>query len=60
MLTVSQFFSVRHIHSWVPFLSYESLIRKGRDLSEKIKNDPINFVKNAMVRDDGASTIHFD
>jgi len=25
------------------------LIRKARELSEKMKNEPINFVKNAMV-----------
>jgi hypothetical protein len=42
-------FSVRHIHSWVPFLSYESLIQRGRELNDKIKNKPIEFVKNAMV-----------
>lgn len=39
---------LRHIHSWVPFLSYESLIQKGRELSDKIRNEPIEFVKNAM------------
>jgi cytochrome P450 len=39
---------LRHIHSWIPFLSYEQLIRTGRQLSEKIRNDPFEFVKNAM------------
>ncbi|KAH9987414.1 cytochrome P450 [Russula vinacea] len=39
---------LRHIHSWVPFLSYEPLIRKGRELSGKLKNGPFEFVKNAM------------
>ena len=53
-------FSVRQIHSWVPFLSYEPLIRKGRELCEKIKNGPIDFVKNAMVCCDRAPTIYFD
>ncbi|KAH9987409.1 cytochrome P450 [Russula vinacea] len=39
---------LRHIHSWVPFLSYKPLIRIGRVLCEKLKNEPIDFVKNAM------------
>ena len=56
---VSWLFSVRHIHSWVPFLNYEPLIREGRELSEKIKNAPIDFVKNAMVCCDSAPGIHF-
>ena len=41
--------SVRRIQSWVPFLNYEPLIRKGKELSDKIRNEPIDFVKNAMV-----------
>ena len=40
---------VRYIPSWVPWLSYEPLAREGRRLSKKMKNDPINFVKNSMV-----------
>jgi hypothetical protein len=52
-------FSVRHIHSWIPFLSYELLIRRGRELCEKIKNGPIDFVKNDMVRGSYAPTIYF-
>ncbi|KAF8504866.1 cytochrome P450 [Russula emetica] len=39
---------LRHIPSWVPYLSYEPLARKGRKLSERIKNEPIEFVKNAL------------
>jgi hypothetical protein len=50
MSGVSQLFSVRHIHSWVPFLDYEPMIQRGRELSDKIRNEPIEFVKNAMVR----------
>ena len=41
--------SVRHIPSWVPFLSYGPLARKVRELSERIRNEPIDFVKNALV-----------
>jgi hypothetical protein len=43
---------VRHIPSWVPFLSYEPLARTVRKLSERIRNEPIDFVKNALVRGD--------
>jgi hypothetical protein len=45
----SQLFSVRHIPSWVPYLSYEPLARTVRKLSERTKNEPIEFVKNALV-----------
>jgi hypothetical protein len=41
---------VRHIPSWVPWFSYDPLAQEGKRLSEKIKNDPINWVKNAIVR----------
>ena len=57
---VSQLFSMRRIHSWVPFLRYGPLIRKGKELCEKIKNGPINFVKNEMVRGSYALTTYFD
>ena len=40
---------VRHIPSWVPFLSYEPLARTVRKLSERIRNEPMDFVKNALV-----------
>ncbi|KAN0135790.1 Cytochrome P450 [Lactarius tabidus] len=39
---------LRHIPSWVPWLSYEPLAQKGRELSRRIMNEPIDFVKNAM------------
>ncbi|KAH9971621.1 cytochrome P450 [Russula compacta] len=39
---------LRHIPSWVPWLSYEPLRQIGRKLSERMKNEPIDFVKNAM------------
>jgi len=45
---VNHFPFLRHIPSWVPWLSYEPMGQKVRVLSEKMRNDPINFVKNAM------------
>jgi hypothetical protein len=48
---------VRHIPSWVPFLSYEPLARTVRKLSETIRNEPIDFVKNALVCGDRVLSI---
>ncbi|KAH8994583.1 cytochrome P450 [Lactarius akahatsu] len=45
---------LRHIPSWVPWFSYESLVRVGRELSQKTMNEPIDFVKSAMR--DGTAT----
>jgi hypothetical protein len=56
----SQPFSVRYIPSWVPYLSYQPLARIGQDLSERIRNEPIDFVKNALVCGDRASIIQVD
>ena len=42
-------FLVRYIPSWVPYLSYQPLARIGKNLSERIRNEPIDFVKNALV-----------
>ncbi|KAI9441780.1 cytochrome P450 [Lactarius indigo] len=39
---------LRHIPSWVPWLSYEPLARLGRELGQTTMNEPIYFVKNAM------------
>jgi hypothetical protein len=47
--SVSRSLSVRHIPSWVPFLSYEPFARTIRKLTQRIKNEPIDFVKNALV-----------
>jgi hypothetical protein len=51
-------FSVRHIPSWVPYFSYEPLTRIGRKLSERIRNEPIDFVKNALVCGDHTLSVH--
>lgn len=48
---------VRYIPSWVPFLSYEPLARTVRGFSERIRNEPIDFVKNALVCGDRAPSI---
>ncbi len=57
---VSEGLSVRYIPSWVPYLSYEPLARKGRKLNERVRNEPIDFVKNALVCGDRASSIRVD
>jgi hypothetical protein len=51
---------VRHIPSRVPYLSYEPLAEKGRKMSERIRNEPIDFVKNALVGGDHTSNTHVD
>lgn len=40
---------MKHIPSWVPWFSYKPLIKTLRRLSEKTRNDPIDFVKKTMV-----------
>ena len=60
MLASHSFFTVRRIHSWVPFINYEPLIQKGKKLSEIIKNGPIDFVKSVMVCCDHAPTLYSD
>jgi hypothetical protein len=53
-------FLVRYIPSWVPYFSYEPLLRVVRKLSERIKNEPIDFVKNALVCGDHSPSVHLD
>jgi hypothetical protein len=60
LVTPHSFFSVRYIPSWVPYFSYEPLVRIGRKLSERIKNEPIDFVKNALVCGDHSPSVHLD
>jgi hypothetical protein len=57
---VSQFFQCDTFIHGFRFSTTKPLIRKGRELSEKIKNEPIDFVKNAMVRGGCAFTNYFD
>ena len=56
----SQLFSVRHIPSWVPFLSYKPLARTVRKLSERMRNEPLDYVKNALVCGDYTPSLHAD
>jgi hypothetical protein len=56
----SQPFSVRHIPSWVPFLSYEPLAQIVRKLSVRMRNEPIDFVKNALVCCDHTPSHHVE
>lgn len=58
--SISEPLSVRHIPSRVPYLSYEPLAEKGRKMSERIRNEPIDFVKNALVGGDHTSNTHVD
>jgi hypothetical protein len=53
----SQLFIVRHIPSWVPYLSYKPLARIVRKLSKRMRDEPIEFVKNALVCGDYAPII---
>ena len=56
---VSWLFSVRYIPSWIPFLSYEPLAKIGREMSRRIRNEPIEFAKNALVCGHPARTVIF-
>ncbi|KAI0253714.1 cytochrome P450 [Lactifluus subvellereus] len=48
---------LRHIPSWVPRLNYESLARIGRELGQRMMDEPINFVKNAMQEGTAAPSL---
>jgi len=39
---------LKYIPSWMPWLSYQPLAQTARRLGEKVKNDPINFVNDAL------------
>ncbi|KAF8483980.1 cytochrome P450 [Russula ochroleuca] len=39
---------LRHIPSWVPYLSYKPLAGMIRKLSKRVRNEPMDFVKNAL------------
>ena len=43
--------SVRHIPDWLPWFSYQPLIRHGKDLGNKVLYPPIRKVKESMVSD---------
>ncbi|KAI0291061.1 cytochrome P450 [Multifurca ochricompacta] len=39
---------LKHVPSWFPWFTYEPLAGMCRELSQRMKNEPIDFVKNAM------------
>ena len=62
LVITHSFYSVRYIPSWVPYFSYKPLVQIGRALSERIRNEPIDFVKNALVSydHDCSLSVHLD
>ena len=54
------FYLVRYIPSWVPYFSYKPLVRIGRTMSERIRNEPIDFVKDALVCGDHSLSLRLD
>jgi hypothetical protein len=40
---------VRHLPSWVPWFKYEPVASECKGLGQRIKNEPIEFVRNSMV-----------
>jgi hypothetical protein len=52
--------SVRHVPSWVPYFSYKPVARTVQKLSKRIRNEPIDFVKSALVCGDYTSGIRVD
>jgi hypothetical protein len=51
---------LRYIPSWVPYFSYEPLAKIVRKLSVRIRNEPLDFVKNALVRADRTPSLRIE
>ncbi|KAI9454956.1 cytochrome P450 [Russula earlei] len=47
-LLVNEFRFLRHVPEWLPWLSYKPLARFGHALAEKVKDDPMKFVRESM------------
>jgi len=47
---LTKWHSVRYIPEWLPWLSYKPLARIGHALGEELKNVPMQFVRENMVR----------
>ena len=45
----SRLYSVQHLPSWVPLFKYEPVASECRELGHRMKNEPIDFVRNSMV-----------
>ncbi|KAH8984171.1 cytochrome P450 [Lactarius hatsudake] len=39
---------LRHLPSWVPWFKYEPLASECRELARRMRNEPIDFVRNSM------------
>ncbi|KAH9952755.1 cytochrome P450 [Russula dissimulans] len=48
---------IKHIHSWIPFLSQEAVAQKCRRLSETMKTGPIDFVWTSMREGTAAQSL---
>jgi len=48
---------LRHIPSWVPYFSYKPFARIVRKLSQRVRNEPLDFVKNALNNGTAAQSL---
>jgi len=48
---------IKHIHSWIPFLSQEAVAQRCRRLSETMKTGPIDFVWTSMREGTAAQSL---
>ena len=51
---------MRDVPSWVPYFSYKPLARSVRKLVARMKDEPIDFVKNALVCGNRIPGLHAD
>jgi hypothetical protein len=42
-------YSVKHLPSWIPLFKYEPVASECKHLGQRMKNEPIEFVRNSMV-----------
>jgi hypothetical protein len=42
-------YTVKHLPSWVPLFKYEPVASECKHLGQRMKNEPIEFVRNSMV-----------
>ncbi|KAI9454933.1 cytochrome P450 [Russula earlei] len=48
---------IKHIHSWIPFLSQEAVARRCRELGDRMRNGPIDFVWKSMREGTAAQSL---
>ncbi|KAI0291302.1 cytochrome P450 [Russula brevipes] len=48
---------LRHTPSWIPWFKYESIARICKDLGQRMMNEPIDFVRNAMREGTAVSSL---